>query len=74
MLISDFDMIDKYLIDADMLLRNIADIKEIESDVSYLTPEQVQLLRSFWIVWNWICPYNLFAIKDIGIYIANFTR
>lgn len=48
MLISDFDMIDKYLIDADMLLRNIADIKEIESDVSYLTPEQVQLLRSFW--------------------------
>ena len=48
MLISDFDMIDKYMVDADMLLRNIKDIKEIESDVSYLTPEQEQLLKSFW--------------------------
>lgn len=48
MLISDFDMIDKYMIDADMLLRNIKDIKEIESDVSYLTPEQERILISFW--------------------------
>lgn len=47
MLISDFDMIDKYLVDASMLLRNIEDIKEIESDVSYLTPEQERIL-SFW--------------------------
>ena len=48
MLISDFDMIDKYMINADMLLRNINDIKEIESDVSYLTEEQERILRSFW--------------------------
>lgn len=48
MLISDFDMIDKYLIDADQLLRNITDIKEIEADVSYLTSEQEQLIKSFW--------------------------
>ena len=48
MLISDFDMIDKYMVDADMLLRNITDIKEIESDVSYLTPEQERILMSFW--------------------------
>lgn len=47
MLISDFDMIDKYLVDASMLLRNIEDIKEIEADVSYLTPEQEHIL-SFW--------------------------
>ncbi|MBP3547705.1 MAG: PD-(D/E)XK nuclease family protein [Alistipes sp.] len=47
MLIADFDMIDKYLVDADLLLRNIEDIKEIESDVSYLTPEQERIL-SFW--------------------------
>ena len=48
MLINDFDMIDKYLVDADQLLRNITDIKEIESDVSYLTPEQEKILLSFW--------------------------
>lgn len=47
MLISDFDMIDKYLVDADKLLRNIEDIKEIEADVSYLTAEQERIL-SFW--------------------------
>ncbi|MBO7198437.1 MAG: PD-(D/E)XK nuclease family protein [Alistipes sp.] len=51
MLISDFDMIDKYLVDANMLLRNIEDIKEIESDVSYLTEEQERILqhiKRFW--------------------------
>ena len=47
MLISDFDMIDKYLVDANMLLRNIKDIKEIEADVSYITPEQERIIR-FW--------------------------
>jgi hypothetical protein len=47
-LISDFDMIDKYLIDANQLLRNIEDIKEIEADVSYLSPEQESIIRSFW--------------------------
>ena len=47
MLISDFDMIDKYLVDASQLLRNIEDIKEIEADVSYLTPAQERIL-SFW--------------------------
>ena len=48
LLISDFDMIDKYLIDANQLLRNISDIKEIESDVSYMTPEQQLRILSFW--------------------------
>lgn len=48
MLISDFDMIDKYLVDASQLLRNIYDIKELEADVSYLTPEQERMIMSFW--------------------------
>lgn len=47
-LISDFDMIDKYMVDARMLLRNITDIKEIEADVSYLSPEQVEIITRFW--------------------------
>lgn len=47
MLLTDFDTIDKYRIDADMLFRNISDIKEIEADVSYMTPEQLKII-SFW--------------------------
>lgn len=47
MLLTDFDTIDKYRIDAQMLFRNISEIKEIEADISYLTPAQLQIL-SFW--------------------------
>lgn len=47
-LLNDFDTIDKYLIDADRLFRNISDLKQLEADVSYLTPAQVKILRSFW--------------------------
>lgn len=47
MLINDFDMIDRYMVDAKQLLRNINDIKELEADVSYLSPEQIQII-SFW--------------------------
>lgn len=47
MLLSDFDTIDKYRIDADQLFRNIEDIKELEADISYLTPRQLQILQ-FW--------------------------
>ena len=47
MLIADFDMIDKYMVDAHMLLRNITDLKELESDLSYLTESQEQILK-FW--------------------------
>ena len=48
MLLGDFDLIDKYLIDADMLFSNLHDIKEIEADLSYLTPEMRQIISSFW--------------------------
>lgn len=47
MLLADFDTIDKYLIDARMLFRNIEEIKQIEADISYLTPAQLQIL-AFW--------------------------
>ncbi|MDE5636561.1 MAG: PD-(D/E)XK nuclease family protein, partial [Alistipes sp.] len=47
LLLSDFDMVDKYMVDAEMLFRNISDIKEIEADVSYLTPEQLRIV-AFW--------------------------
>ena len=47
-LLSDFDLIDKYMIDADMLFCNLKDLKELEADTSYLTPEMIRIIESFW--------------------------
>lgn len=48
-LLSDFDAVDKYLIDAEMLFGNVADLKEIEADpASYMTPEQMEMVSRFW--------------------------
>lgn len=48
MLLADFDMIDKYRVDAEMLFCNIADLKQLEADLSYLTEEQRRLIDRFW--------------------------
>lgn len=48
MLISDFDLIDKYMVDANRILRNINDLKELEADLSYLDEKHISSLRSFW--------------------------
>lgn len=48
MLLSDFDQIDKYLINADMLFANISDLRELEDYRSYLTPEQIAIITRFW--------------------------
>lgn len=48
MLLSDFDAVDKYLIDADMLFANVADLKAMESDMSYLSQEQIAVIKRFW--------------------------
>lgn len=48
MLLNDFDDIDKYMVDARMLFRNVSDLKSLDDDFNYLSPEQVQAIRSFW--------------------------
>lgn len=48
MLLNDFDTIDKYRVDAVHLFRNLYDLKELETDISYLTPEQEEIIRRFW--------------------------
>ena len=52
MLLGDFDLIDKYMIDADMLFRNIYDLKVLEADLSYLTPEMRRIISTFWSHFN----------------------
>lgn len=48
MLLSDFDDIDKYKINAKDLFTNIADIKAIESLFDYLNEEQKKIISDFW--------------------------
>ena len=48
MLLSDFDDIDKNLVDAGDLFRNLSDLKEIDSHFHYLTPSQLEAIRLFW--------------------------
>ena len=52
MLLNDFDAIDKYMIDADVLFANISDLKQIESDLSYITDRQWEVITRFWSVLN----------------------
>jgi hypothetical protein len=47
-LLGDFDDVDKYLLDANDLFRNIADLKELENQFDYLTREQKRALEEFW--------------------------
>lgn len=49
MLLGDFDDVDKYMVDAQQLFRNIYDLKEIDAGFSYLTEEQVEAIRRFWV-------------------------
>jgi len=46
-LISDFDDVDKYLVDAGSLFTNISDLKEIEDDYSYLSDAQRNAILNF---------------------------
>ncbi len=46
-ILSDFDDVDKYLVDADGLFRNIEDLKEIQDEYSYLTENQREAIEKF---------------------------
>ena len=47
-MVSDFNDIDKYLIDASQLFTNIKDLKELDSDYSFLTESQRRAVEKFW--------------------------
>lgn len=48
MLLSDFEDIDKYLINAGDLFQNVVAYKDIEASFDYLTSDQIALIRQFW--------------------------
>lgn len=47
-MLRDFDELDKYLVDAQMLFRNIIDLKELEDPLAGLDTEQINFIRQFW--------------------------
>ena len=48
MLLNDFSDVDKHLVDARQLFRNIRDLRSLETDKSYLTDKQIEAIRRFW--------------------------
>lgn len=48
MLLNDFDDVDKYLADARLLFSNVSDLRELDELFDYLSPEQLDAIRTFW--------------------------
>jgi hypothetical protein len=48
MLLRDFDEIDKYLVNAPQLFKDLSKIKELDETFDYLTEEQRSFLKDFW--------------------------
>ncbi len=47
-ILSDFDDIDKYHVDADKLFKNLANLKELEATTEYLSESQIETIKKFW--------------------------
>ena len=48
MLLRDFDEVDKYMVNADQLFKDLSNQKELDSSFDFLTEEQIEFLKSFW--------------------------
>lgn len=48
MLLRDFDELDKYMVNAEWLFRDISNLKEVDQYFDFLTEEQKEFLKEFW--------------------------
>ncbi len=48
MLVRDFDEVDKYMVNAELLFKDLSNQKELDSSFDFLTEEQIEFLKSFW--------------------------
>ena len=69
MLLSDFDAIDNYMVDARMLFSNINDLKTIENIFDYISPEQKTAINRFWDAFSF--PENYSAEQKTFLSIWN---
>ena len=51
-LLNDFDDIDKYLVNASHLFRNVIDLKNIDQQFGGLKESQIEIIRKFWLNFN----------------------
>ncbi|WP_329903274.1 PD-(D/E)XK nuclease family protein [Porphyromonas pogonae] len=47
-ILDDFDEIDRYLINPKLLFNNLAEYKALDDDLSHLTQDQIDAIKSFW--------------------------
>lgn len=52
MLLNDFDDVDKYLVNASLLFKNVLDIRNIDKQFGELTEQQIEIIRRFWTNFN----------------------
>ncbi|MCR9014671.1 PD-(D/E)XK nuclease family protein [Aquiflexum gelatinilyticum] len=48
MILKDFNDLDQFMADAKKLYLHLSEIKELESDLSFLSNNQIELIRQFW--------------------------
>ena len=48
MLVRDFDEVDKYMVNASLLFKDLSNQKELDSSFDFFTEEQKEFLKSFW--------------------------
>ena len=52
MLLHDFDQVDKYLVDAELLFTNVTDLKEIDEHFNDWNEERKEEIKHFWTALN----------------------
>lgn len=48
MILKDFNDLDQFMVNAGKLYHQLSELKELESDLGYLSPAQMELIRQFW--------------------------
>jgi hypothetical protein len=61
MIINDFDDIDKYLVDHNLIFQNLKDLHDIDARFGGLEPEVIEIIRQFWASFD---PSKLTPEKD----------
>jgi CRISPR/Cas system-associated exonuclease Cas4 (RecB family) len=48
MLVRDFDEVDKYMVNAELLFKDLSNQKELDSSFDFFSTEQIEFLKNFW--------------------------
>src|SRR6478609_191097 len=65
MLLRDFDEIDKYMVNAEQLFKDLRNQKELDSSFDYLTDEQREFLQSFWLTFEETLTTNKLKFLEV---------